>query len=550
MQSTKNNKDGCATNIEINASLIKGIREQGSIQWRNIPYAKAPVGDLRWQPPQPLLSLPASLDATLPEKIFIQPGQDAGTTQGEEANLFLNIYRPEAENQPYPVLFYIHGGNNQLGHPAEFSPGYLAQKLNCIVVTLNYRLGALGFNPLTALNRDSEVARSGNFALLDIHCALGWVHRSIAAFGGNADNITVCGFSSGGRNVMTMLISPLFKGLFQRAIAFSGGMTTSDKNASEVIFARHFAPWVVEAGIQQTLCDAENWLQDPVHQPEVQAWLMALPAQQVALAFKDANIRMDGFPHFYRDGYVIPAGGFENATYHDVPVILFSGCDEFSLFLRREDYFRDIIHPSEQIDYHRQAQYNFCLRYGSLLYKVFNTTASAHAIKKCPSYHSPVYLGIFHYGQENTDNFYDYRPYYSFHGIFLSLWDPDSLAKISHTPSRTTDHSLGREALEAYFNCLLSSFITTGQPYDSQIQATAYDWSAETRSRGQSVLLLDSNDKTCLTSYSNIEITEDDICRIMADDATLTSQEKYFLCSTILNGRWWSQPLEQYIGAK
>lgn len=108
-------------------------------------------------------------------------------------------------------MFYLHGGNNQTGTSAEFNPQLVATELNAVIVTVNYRLGALGFNPLQALNTGDKIEDSGNYALLDIKLSLDWVKENIAAFGGNPNNITVSGFSAGGRDVMAMLISPIFE---------------------------------------------------------------------------------------------------------------------------------------------------------------------------------------------------------------------------------------------------------------------------------------------------------------------------------------------------
>ena len=109
-------------------------------------------------------------------------------------------------------------------------------------MSVNYRLGALGFNPLDALKTGSDEENSGNFALLDIAQALDWVEKNIETFGGNKDNVTLAGFSAGGRDVMATLISPTFKGKYDKAISFSGGMTLSDEEESQEIFATAIAP--------------------------------------------------------------------------------------------------------------------------------------------------------------------------------------------------------------------------------------------------------------------------------------------------------------------
>ena len=179
---------------------------------------------------------------------------------GSEDCLNLDIYRPNTDETNLPVLLFIHGGNNQTGTSSEIDARKLAVNANCIVVSINYRLGALGFNSLPALKTGDINEDSGNYTLLDIAKSLDWINENIEAFGGNPNNITASGFSAGDRDIMAMLISPIFEGKFQKAIAFSGGMTISDPEESAQIIAKAIAPLVIEDNVKETEEDAYNWL--------------------------------------------------------------------------------------------------------------------------------------------------------------------------------------------------------------------------------------------------------------------------------------------------
>lgn len=239
---------------------VKGSKENNekTLLWQGIPYAKAPIGNLRWKAPEDPEIWNNVFDATTPGNVGIQlSGSDI---IGSEDCLNLDIYRPNTDETNLPVLLFIHGGNNQTGTSSEIDARKLAVNANCIVVSINYRLGALGFNSLPALKTGDINEDSGNYTLLDIAKSLDWINENIEAFGGNPNNITASGFSAGGRDIMAMLISPIFEGKFQKAIAFSGGMTISDPEESAQIIAKAIAPLVIEDNVKETEEDDYNWL--------------------------------------------------------------------------------------------------------------------------------------------------------------------------------------------------------------------------------------------------------------------------------------------------
>lgn len=207
--------------------LAGDVDTAGLTVFRGIPYAAAPVGNNRWRAPQALPAWAGVRPAREFAPRCVQRGFAVGAEQAltSEDCLFLNIWTPAmSADAALPVLVWVHGGGFFVGSgsDAQYDGAALARK-GAIVVTLNYRLGAFGFFAHPALSAESASGSSGNYGILDIMAALRWVQQSIAAFGGDPDNVTVMGESAGGQAVATLLVSPLSQGLFRRAILQSGG---------------------------------------------------------------------------------------------------------------------------------------------------------------------------------------------------------------------------------------------------------------------------------------------------------------------------------------
>lgn len=216
----------------------------GTYSWKGVPFAKPPVGALRWKAPVE----PDSWSGQLATKAFgnacLQNGRIYGpgannrydssiastlnTPVGSEDCLTLNIWRPAGDSANLPVIVFVYGGSNISGYTADpvYDGAALAKVANAMVVTTNYRVGVLGFMNLPQLKTGSNAAEdSGNFALLDIVQALKFVKKNAAAFGGNADNVTLMGQSAGAINTWALLASPLAAGLFHKAVPISGGIS-------------------------------------------------------------------------------------------------------------------------------------------------------------------------------------------------------------------------------------------------------------------------------------------------------------------------------------
>ena len=229
------------------AGKLQGIDDSarnGTWAWKGVRYAQPPVGALRWRAPVApeawtgVRAADSFGPACLQIGRMFGPGannrfdETIATTMGQplgsEDCLTLNIWRPATEDAKLPVLLFIHGGSNISGYTADplYDGAALAKAANAVVVTANYRLGVLGFLNLAQLKVGGTGGDdSGNFALLDNMAALRWLRSNAAAFGGDADNITVSGESAGANNVLAVMTSPMARGLFHRIVALSGGIS-------------------------------------------------------------------------------------------------------------------------------------------------------------------------------------------------------------------------------------------------------------------------------------------------------------------------------------
>lgn len=216
--------------VETASGRVKGDFKRGAYRYKGIPYAAPPIGELRFAPPRPTPSWSEVRDATGRFPTAPQPlggvdmllGAADGPAQSEADCLTLNVWTAAPDDARRPVMLWIHGGAFVSGTGlTPFYDGTNLASRGVVVVTINYRLGALGFLHLSDIGGEA-FAGSGNAGLLDQAMALQWVHDNIEAFGGDPENVTIFGESAGAMSVGTQLALPASKGLFQRAIAQSG----------------------------------------------------------------------------------------------------------------------------------------------------------------------------------------------------------------------------------------------------------------------------------------------------------------------------------------
>jgi para-nitrobenzyl esterase len=204
--------------------LISGLSDKNSWCWKGISYATPPVGPLRWKAPLDPTPWIGTRKARKFGNSAAQIMPIIGPT-GSEDCLYLNVWHPKTSETELPVYLYIHGGGNSIGTSADviYHGKAVVEKSNLVYVSVNYRLGAMGWfiHPAITSNGSPE-EKGGNFGTLDLIKALEWVRDNITAFGGDPDNVTIAGESGGAFNVLSLLISPSAKGLFHHPIAESG----------------------------------------------------------------------------------------------------------------------------------------------------------------------------------------------------------------------------------------------------------------------------------------------------------------------------------------
>ncbi len=305
---------------------LEGIVGTAINEYLGIPYAAPPVGALRWMPPQSFGQWTGVFEAT---QFGSECPQIAGnTTVGNENCLFLNVYTPPLKNHPrhdgLAVMVWIHGGRLTAGAGRDYDPTPLVEGGDVIVVTINYRLGMLGFFAQQALDTERHLA--GNYGFMDQQYALGWVQRNIAAFGGDPGRVTIFGESAGGLSIYSQLASPLAAGLFHRAIAQSGAYAGFSPGYRVQILPIDVAatmgnPPLVESGTD--LADAVGCTS------QTAACLRA-----VAAATLVANQQKGSFPTI--DGTLLtetPGAAFNSGAFNRVSVITGTNHDEFRFFV-------------------------------------------------------------------------------------------------------------------------------------------------------------------------------------------------------------------------
>jgi para-nitrobenzyl esterase len=321
--------------IQLHSGPISGTAEDGMRAFPGIPYAAPPVGSLRWKPPQEVASWTDVRKSTGFGPSCPQPNEKAGAGYNEDC-LYLNVWTPaERPDEKLPVMVWIHGGAFNFGSTSmpEYNGRNLAKK-GVVVVTVNYRLGPLGFLVHPLLSKESPQGVSGNYGLLDQLAALKWVRRNIAAFGGDPGRVTIFGQSAGSRSVSLQMISPLSAGLFHGAIAQSGGPIIGSEYLSPLFNGDMANVSKMGQRLASRLgCDKAD---------DVLAAMRAKSAEEIVKAADCNTSVFDDSGLFFApvfDGRVLPKdpmAAFSNGHQHDVPIIVGSTLNEGNIYLAGE----------------------------------------------------------------------------------------------------------------------------------------------------------------------------------------------------------------------
>lgn len=302
--------------VQTASGAVRGTVAADHRYFAGIPYAAAPVGPLRWQPPAPPPSWTGFRDASRPGSRCTQDTRtDVDPRPTSEDCLNLNVWTPAPSDAPRPVLVWIHGGGFLNGSGDIYDARKLAGRGDIVVVTLNYRLGALGFLAHPALGAEGDV---GNYGLADQQAALRWVRDNIAAFGGDPDKVTIAGESAGAMSVCDHLIAPASAGLFSGAIIQSGPCQ-----------AQYDLPTAQKVSLQYA---AEAGCGDPVAAAQC---LRALPADKLRPGLFYSRIgteQLSGPVTGTTTLPVDPVVGMADGRAARVPVMVGTTADEFNLF--------------------------------------------------------------------------------------------------------------------------------------------------------------------------------------------------------------------------
>ncbi len=309
---------------------IQGAQNGNVIQFLGIPYAKPPVNDLRWKAPENPNNWVNTLATTsfapvCPQKLF-QQGDTTSTIVGNEDCLYLNVWTPQVGAGTRPVLVFIHGGGNQQGSANEVNGGTqmyfgknMAERGDAVIVTIQYRLGPLGFLVHPGLEPENANGTAGNYAVLDQILALKWVQNNIANFGGDPTKVMIFGESAGGINVGNLLTTPLAAGLFQRACIQSAMPVVNTYSDSKTKGINYVADFTTTGNDVQKIAYMRSLPSDSLVKYETSP----LSGGAVQLAWQPVidNLVFSNYP----------LQTIQSGNYNKVPLIIGSNADEMSL---------------------------------------------------------------------------------------------------------------------------------------------------------------------------------------------------------------------------
>ena len=402
--------------VNINQGSLTGYAKDETNFYLGIPYAQAPIGDLRWKPPlkhkgwkEKLLAVDLPKSCMQPtgfglgpfiglwidgsgmswfsRKLIyfgsgLLPFFDGGEDGQSEDCLYLNIMTPKQKEEKLPVMLWIHGGGYRFGNGAGAYINTDLPSKDVVLVTINYRLGSLGYFAHPTLSDESEFNSSGNYGTLDQIQALKWVQENIENFGGDPSNVTIFGESAGGHAVRQLMSSPLSIDLFHKAIAQSGSTKTSSLSESINYFDNNLQPGnknsSKELFNQLLIADgmAEDRqsaiiVQDTLSNKEQYDFLIDRTTEEIIQTYYNNLDNKDYMHQVINDGYVIPENGmdFQNTQkLKDIPVIMGTNRDEMKLFLAFDPEFASQRFSLTFIK--DQDFYDISSEYGSMGWKV------------------------------------------------------------------------------------------------------------------------------------------------------------------------------------
>lgn len=472
--------------IALDSGAISGTLSDGVPAYLGIPFAAPPVGDLRWREPQPVKPWDGVLDCSKYALACPQAKSlfyDVGATN--EDCLYLNVWSTaKSPDAKLPVMVWIHGGSYTTGAGSQLMyEGKNLARQDVVVVTVNYRLGPLGFLCHPLLSKESPHGVSGNYGLLDQIAALKWVKRNIQSFGGDPTRVTVFGESAGAASICSLMVSPLAEGLFQQAISQSGSFGDAYPVARENTVEK-----AEKTGLELALtlgCDkAENVLA---------AMRQKTAGDIVNAAYK--NYDANGGTKFrpVNDGWVLPGNPwslFTAGKQAKVPLLIGTNSDEGTIFIlprlllkkmTRQDYeefIRDLYkdNAAEVLARFPAAGTEEVPAAYSKMFTVMSFAAGAlHAADTTAAINSPVYMYKFTRIPDTL-----LKTFGSFHGLEIFYLFGNFTIRVISIPDTPADLALSQTIMSYW-----SNFARTGNPNGPGLPG----WPAYSADKGQYIEL-------------------------------------------------------------
>ena len=336
--------------IETSSGIVDGYKKGRVAFWDDIPYAKPPIGDLRWKAPRKIINSKNKI-ISKEDNFCVQRPSSLGGVDGDgdfvgtEDCLYLDVTAPiKKTSNLLPVMFWIHGGGNTSGLKDLYDFNKMVKRHNVIVVRINYRLGPFGwFTHPSIQDYQSGKDKSSNFGTLDIISALEWTKENIELFGGDPNNITIFGESAGGHNVLSLLVSENSRGLFHKAISMSGYTTSINPNDAYKQSQKSSTSAHTSSEIIKKIFATKNYNDDSYSEEDVRNILYNLTTDEFFQHYYNRET-YEEIPLLTSDGLVIPKIGLRDALYekdhiNSVPTIAGSNRDEVKLWIGTAEYF-------------------------------------------------------------------------------------------------------------------------------------------------------------------------------------------------------------------
>lgn len=477
--------------------LVVGYSDRNTWCWKGIPYATPPVGQLRWKAPLDPVSWLGTRKTRKFGNSAAQVMPFLGST-GSEDCLYLNIWRPKSAETELPVYLYIHGGGNSIGTAATsaYFGNAVAERSNMLYVSVNYRLGAMGwFMHPAVTSSGSPEDQSGNYGTLDLIKALQWVRDNIKAFGGDPSNVTIAGESAGAFNVLSLLVSPVAKGIFHRAVVESGLAliwTTQDAVAQS---HKLLMALLVKDRIVSNDEEAEQLI-GIMKEDEINTYLHSKSAFAITRSIPSRDFGMAEWRALFADGTVLAAEGYSvfstGKWANKVPVIIGCTKDEMKLF--------GLFRKNPPLN---TPEYDLVWKYNSLLWRANGVDGVAS--KMAAHTDVPIYAYRFDWGSVD-DNGVSVLPgnkgraLGAHHAAEIPFFLGMGVSELAMLTGRTHTklNQPGRERLTDLCMSYLSNFAKTGNPNGADLP----HWPAWDNAKGkEKVLVLDAGLDDLRLSY-------------------------------------------------